>query len=216
MAKERVRWVRPLRDDEIDPVARDGEFIRVPVMMCDSLAGYRRGYAPAQLIGHQPGFVRLTDQQVAERARARAAWVRDLSDPWRTDGKRRKPDPDEENGEENGENGDDDENNDRRSASDARAAAYDGYVKRLTTAWRGPNKQLDVAQPDLGSRPEELMRRGTEGRTDPDAAEAVERRLEIELGRRGANITQLVENLERDRARIHSEFSQKLENAWKR
>jgi hypothetical protein len=240
--EERIRWVAPLRDDEIDRVARDGESISIPVLMCDSLAGYRRGYvSPAQLTGHQPGFVALSDAQIAERRRARDAWVRNLSDAWRGDARRKKPpDDDDENG---GDDDDETNNEDRRSrsASDARAAAtrsYDAMVRRLSNAWRGPGR--DAAQPDLGSTAEELMRRGTEGRTDPNAATEIEQRLEIEraqrrrdlssawqqsnptrswerdpVGNPGASVAAQAEGLERDRQQIHAEFSERLSNAWK-
>jgi hypothetical protein len=89
---------------------------------------------------------------------------------------------------------------------DAARAARDAWIKQTCEAWRTPSR--DAAEPDLGSRPEEVMRmrrhlRGTEeeddaaalreksyaaykdrlsnawrGRTDPRAATAIERQGE--------------------------------------
>jgi hypothetical protein len=71
------------------------------------------------------------------------------------------------------------------------------------------------------------------GETDPNAAESVERRLEIERAQRRRDlstasrswerepadpveaVTGAANKLERERRRIHSEFSQRLENSWK-
>jgi hypothetical protein len=60
-------------------------------------------------------------------------------------------------------------------------------VKRAESAWRTPTR--DFAQPDLGSRPEELRRRANPGETDPDRAGAVERRLEIERAPRNRELS---------------------------
>jgi hypothetical protein len=108
-------------------------------------------------------------------------------------------------------------------------------VRRAESAWRTPVR--DFAKPDLGSRPEELRRRANPGETDPDRAGAVERRLEIERAPRNRElstawqtprstrswerepadpveaVTGAANKLERERRRIHSEFSQQLENA---
>jgi hypothetical protein len=60
---------------------------------------------------------------------------------------------------------------------DARAKArdaYDEYCSRISNAWRRPPRAAwDAAEPDLGSRPEELRRHL---RTEPDDAEALRER----------------------------------------
>jgi hypothetical protein len=88
----------------------------------------------------------------------------------------------------------------QRMARDARQT----WIRGLQDSWRMPSR--DAAMPDLDSRPEELMR----DRADPAAAaNAVERRLEVERGADPAA------DLERDRRRIHAQFSQRLQNAWR-
>ena len=89
-------------------------------------------------------------------------------------------------------------------------AAYDEMVKRATNAWRRPAR--DFAEPDMGTRPEELelMRRPSE--PDPNAANAVERELETWQGRDPA---ELARDVEARRRAVHAEFCNTLSNAWR-
>jgi hypothetical protein len=83
-------------DDEVE----DGRSVRVPMMIMD---------------GYRPGYVQLTDVQIAKRREAR-----------------------------------------------------DEMIKRGERAWRTPHR--DAAEPDLGSRPEQLTRRYLWGKPDDDGA----------------------------------------------
>jgi hypothetical protein len=90
-----------------DFVVEDGDPpVRVPVMVCDSLAGHRPGY-----------WVRpLTDKQVAERQAA-------------FDARRRKPDPDDDPD-------DDDDDASLEDVRAPAIRARHEYVQRLQDAWR--------------------------------------------------------------------------------
>jgi hypothetical protein len=151
---------------------------------------------------------------------------------WRMDAKRRKPDDDDEDG----------DNNDRKRAADAgdprkaAIAARNGYVKRLTDAWKRPPTR-DFAEPDAHSYQWEWqrhMRNMSAGDpysvTDPDRAKAVESELEITRGKRnlsttprsasagpgpGGNVMEAEAAVEQRRQRQHAEFSAKLSEAWK-
>jgi hypothetical protein len=128
-----------------DPVIEDGGAVRVPMMLCDSLAGYR------------PGFVRLSDEQIKARQESRDGMIRSAQKAWCSssapiarpietaaareeiaqsiarredslvDGRRRKPDPD----------GDEDDD-DQDIADAARFAAREAWVMGLRDAWRQP------------------------------------------------------------------------------
>src|SRR6516162_8598002 len=115
-----------------DFVVEDGDSVRVPVMICDSLAGYR------------PGFVQLSDEQIKARWESRDGMIRSAEKAWRSssspiarpietataredesarwkdlaDGRRRKPPDDDEDD-------DDDDTNDVRAPA---RKARDAYV----------------------------------------------------------------------------------------
>jgi hypothetical protein len=76
---------RELDDD--DDVVRDGEHVRVPVVLMDSL---QRAVAGVELRDHQPHFARPTgaahDARIV-RTRARADYLRQLNDAWRRPGR---------------------------------------------------------------------------------------------------------------------------------
>jgi hypothetical protein len=144
-------------DDEID----DGRTVRVPMLVMD---------------GHRPGYAQLTDQQVADRERARSDWIKQTTDAWRSpqrdvvDARKRRPPDDDVD--------DDDEDTDDcsagRNARDARTAAQDArdaYVRRLCDAWRTPS--CDAAGPDAGTQLLHRHLRGTE--EDDNAAAAREK-----------------------------------------
>jgi hypothetical protein len=76
---------------------------------------------------------------------------------------------------------------------DAARAARDQWIERMCDAWRTP--QRDAAAPDLGSRPEELMRRHLFGPDDDGAPERGE--------------------AQRERDRAWQRYRDDLQNAWK-
>jgi hypothetical protein len=130
-----------LRDRYIDPdICEDGETTRRHMLMMD---------------GGRPGYARPSDDQVTTRRHARDAMIEASRDAWKTDArKKRPPDPEPD---------DPDDPDDPEiehawepefDARAARKAAYDGYVSRLTDAWKAPAR--DFAQPDQGTTPAEL------------------------------------------------------------
>jgi hypothetical protein len=141
-----IRW-----PNDADDEALDGQTIRTPLTLMDSMAGFR------------PGYVQVSDDYVAIRRAARDAYIRDLTSAWK-DGGRVRPD-DEDNLRREA---------DRRRSADfaprsrindarqqeiadaARTASYLAMCDRLSNAWRTPTR--DFAQPDQGSTPAELRR----------------------------------------------------------
>ena len=106
-----------------------------------------------------------------------------------------------------------------RYASDAaRAAVRDAraeMIRRAENAWRTPPQRdvtaaRDAAEPDLGTRPEELMMRrhlfGAPGSRDPgdDPAETM----------RG-HLGELRERVQRERDRAWNAYKDRTSNAWK-
>jgi hypothetical protein len=208
--KRRNKHRDAYRDDS-DREVQDGELVHVPALLMDSRQRQVAAWASDMnsMVGHRPGFAQLSDAQIAERARARDRWIAEMRDAWRTDARRRKPDPEDPDEEEDPDEDDlgreqDRRGTDARSIADARAratASYDRMVRRLSNAWRTPVR--DAAQPDQGSRP------------DPGPASAIERRLESERGNTRVSIEEAAARLERDRQVIHQKFKNDLENAWK-
>ena len=145
-------------DDDDDRVLGDGERVRVPMYLTDGLAG------------HRPGYVQLTDEQVADRHAARQEMIDRATSAWRGSGC---------------DDGDGFIFPLKRDAARAEArAARDTYVKNLCDAWKHP-PTCDFAQPDTGSTVQEWHRhqRGDpDGETDLGRAETVEQRLERERG----------------------------------
>jgi hypothetical protein len=146
------------RSDE--EIARDGEVVRTPMLIMD----------------HRPHFVAADaasrDDACAVEARdARAAMIDRAKNAWRmdTDARKKKPprDPDDDDDDDDGETMYVAEPGFAVDARDARASATAEYRRmcaRLQDGWRTPAR--DATQPNLGNRPEELMRRHT--RTEPD------------------------------------------------
>jgi hypothetical protein len=178
--------MRNKREEETR-ICEDGEEVHVDVLLADAIRHRDRrlwNLSDAELACHRPGYRSMADvasnstvrDAVRSARSARDRWLADLRDAWRGDARRKKPpDDDDDDDDENG-GDDDDENNDRRSksASDARMAAYDAYVARISSAWRmPPNKGTtvpffrDEAQPDLGSPPD-VMKRHLRGDEPPD------------------------------------------------
>jgi hypothetical protein len=143
--------MRPVDDN--DDELRDGESVRVPVFLVDTVR-FKDG---------QPHFVRAVDQP------SKSKTVLDLD-----------------------------------AARDAARAARESWVKQMCDAWKRP-PMLDAAQPDLGTRPEEVMRPDDDGAPDPGDVRAVERRRLTERGTEAQG--------ERDRA--WRRYCDNLQNAWK-
>jgi hypothetical protein len=87
--------------------------------------------------------------------------------------------------------------------------ARDAMIRRAEQAWRTPDR--DAAEPDLGSRPEELLRRHLWGKPDDDGASdpgnpsAVMRR----------HLTKRDEQAQRERDLAWTRYRDNLANAWK-
>jgi hypothetical protein len=168
-----------------DFMVPDGGSVKVRMATMDST---QRRIAEI-FAGHRPGFAQLTDAQIAQRARVRDAWIKQLNDAWRTDARKKRNDDDE--------NDDEDENSNdrarRRGAADARMAARDAYVKRLTNAWRTPARDYENARisppTDPGDPNENLVRQHISTETNA-AAQA-------------------------RRDRIWEDYKNNLGNAWK-
>jgi hypothetical protein len=171
---------RDIEDFEVIP---DGSLVRVPLNLADSFRVKNRqrfGELAAldaddrALLGHRPGYTQLTDAMVAKRQATRADYIRDLNSAWRMD--KRKPSDDDDDDD------DDRPDNDRsrERSTDARAdarAAYDEMCSKLQSAWHTPSLAIripmgvrgrDAAEPDLGTRPEEMMRRHLRAEPDDD------------------------------------------------
>ena len=141
--------------EDDDDIARDGEIVHTPMMMFDSAAG-------------RPGFAQLTDEMIAKRARARDAWIKQMSDAWRGSKSERITDIRRPPADEDEDEDDDDDGNDngrggarprRRNSEDAQVAArkaatrsYHQMVRRLEDAWRRPVGPVrDNGEPDMSS-----------------------------------------------------------------
>jgi hypothetical protein len=196
--------MRDIGDEEV----RDGESVHVRMRMMDSARGYRSGY------------VRLSDAQVAARERVRAKWIKQMTDAWRMDARRKRDDDDDDDDDEvQGASGQGrtDPRRIGRSAVDARAAATASYyqmVRRLQDAWRTPIR--DAGEPDAATRllgrgngepdsnnAEGLMRRHMRGDEPPDASVAAkawsQRNTMLENAWRGQTDPGRADELERQR-----------------
>jgi hypothetical protein len=134
-ARRKHRDGRYLDDNEIVP---EGMSLRVPVQLCDSMAGHRPGYA-------DPGWREIYDRRCAFEARQAIDSARDQ---WRDGKRRREPEPDEDDD-------DDDATNDVRAPS---IRARDEMVSQLRDAWRrpaevGPGPAATLPAPSFGPAP---------------------------------------------------------------
>jgi hypothetical protein len=211
-----------LDDDDGDgEIVADGQSIRVPLHLCDSLqvAVYRKYETLSDLdaAAHRPRHAELTDEIGQLRAQTRARYLRDLSSAWRGTNK----DADDPEAPATAVGKQFDRGRDPAAARAAATTAYDAMVQRNCSAWKTAGRDQ---QPDSSSRLEEWQRHqagprpGTSGeKLDPNAASAVEERLEIERGREGpVDIAKLARDVEARRRKQHAEFSQRLSNAWRR
>ena len=134
-----------------DDEALDGETVRTRMVLMDSM------------FGHRPGYAALNDAMITKRRAARDAYICDLSFAW--DGRKRRREPEENYAEEAAAGS----AADRREIADARRmAAYQAMCGRLADAWK--SRPVDAAQPDVSSRPEELMRHHLPAEPDEPAA----------------------------------------------
>jgi hypothetical protein len=146
---------------------------------------------------------------MAMRRDARQLMIDRATSAWRNanpmDARRKKPPPDDD---------DDDDADDcgsRGTARDARTAARDAYldmVRRAESAWRKPVR--DFAEPDQGSRPEDLqlLRRGPGPHDDPGAA------MRAHMQHAGPGSDQPGES-ETARARAYEDYKDRISSAWK-
>jgi hypothetical protein len=194
-----------LRDTYVDPeICRDGETTRRPLLMMDGDrdASYAHTHMrnPARdgtLIG-RPGYGVLDDEQIASRREARQEMIDRSTSAWDAR-KKRPPDPDE----------DDDDDDDANDARAGARGAYAGYVQRLRDAWRHPPAR-DFAQPDQGTRPEDLalVRGRPLPHDDPGAA------LRSHLST-GPGSDQPAEGAQARKDRAYSDYTRELSEAWK-
>jgi hypothetical protein len=164
--RKRDREVHIRFDD--DGEVEDGRGVRVPMMLCD---------------GYRPGYVQVSDAHIEMRRRARAEMIDRATQAWVDGGRVRHREPRDDYDEDNLRR-----ERDRRRNYDARgrvndAAAYDiadaartasylAMCQRLQDAWK--SRPADAAQPDMSSRPEELM--SYHLRTEPDEPAAAQAR----------------------------------------
>lgn len=109
-------------EDEDDDVVRDGQTIRVSLMMMDSMDPVQCAVASNALVGdgvgHRPGSLALTDADRERRQQLHDAYERTLTSRWRnplTPASQRNPE---------------------RPTGDARLDAYAQYNQRVANAWR--------------------------------------------------------------------------------
>jgi hypothetical protein len=147
-------------DDEIE----DGATLRTPLALMDGRDGRRVFLTDTVRFDEndQPHFLRATDETDARAAArdARDEMIRRAENAWCDARRKKPPSDDDDDGDDDGER----RGADAQGIADARQAAYDAYVRRLTNAWRTPTR--DFAEPDTVTRPEDLARRHL--RTDPD------------------------------------------------
>jgi hypothetical protein len=136
MSKRRSALLIEDDDNKRQRILRDGERLRVSMVMMDGLDDVQRGIARRALrasVGHRPGPGLTVDAAPdAERIKALADYERRICDAWRgRDAIDPNDDPDNDDDNDNGNNGDDD------FANDAERARNQLKVN-LTNAWRGP------------------------------------------------------------------------------
>jgi hypothetical protein len=211
-------------DDFPGGICRDGGSVRVATTFMDS----RRRFAQLtdeQTRRFQPGFRACADADPNAKANAgaRETYLRELQTAWKGQPSWTAPPSDIELAEKvaailrmappratrssaplpgwtRG--------SDARDARDARLE----MIKRASEAWRTPAAH-DAAQPDLGSRLEELRRHQEQpAKADPKAALARAQELE---NWRGRDLSELAIAVETRRRAIHAEYSRNLENAWR-
>jgi hypothetical protein len=143
-----------------------------------------------------PRYAELSDELREVRRKTRDEYVAQLSDAYKSPAQRAK------------DQGPPDLGDAVRDHGAVARTARANYIQRTCDAWRSRD-----AQPDLGTRPEEMQRpRGSSDPSDPSAAKTREREVETWLGRDPA---ELARDLEAKRDAIHQERNANLANAWK-
>ena len=173
-------------DDELE----DGRTVRVPLVVMDAdLSHHRPGFRVSDEASKSSSLADLDAARDAARS-ARDAWIKQTTDAWRMDAKRKKPPPDDDDDDGAAKKGSrrlsPDRSGDTADARQAARDAYDAMCSRLTNAWRTPVR--DAPEPDSGTPPEELMRRHT---FDPDA------------------------DVQARRDRAHADYVTRTTNAWR-
>jgi hypothetical protein len=94
--RKRDSVIHIVNDDDSDDVLADGESIRTPLYLTDTVQltddgprfvrneAARDARAVMDMAGHRPGYVALTDDQIAKRLEARDAMIRRAENAWRT------------------------------------------------------------------------------------------------------------------------------------
>ena len=207
--------IRIVNDDDGDDVLADGESIRVPVYLCDTV----------QLTDDGPRFLRMANEGTRDaRAAARDEMIWRAEDAWKVDVRRKAKPPDDDDDGDDGEDTMDaniqqafdvaDHRPGFRYATDAARVAVrdarDEMIRRATTAWRTPQqpqrttRSRDAAEPDMGTSVEELAVRrhlyGAPGLGDPSTSHAAEFRGE---------------QAQRERDRAWTSYKDQLTNAWR-
>jgi hypothetical protein len=145
-------------DDDAIRIVPDGGTVKTRMLVMDA---------------HRPGYVELSDEQIAKRQDARQEMIDRATSAWRMDAKRKKPPPDDDDGLST-------VDKQSRATADARAdarASYDSMCARLRDSWKTSSESRnlfsrDAAEPDLSTPPSELMRRHTSDPNDPADVQA--------------------------------------------
>jgi hypothetical protein len=222
------------KDDEQDRICEDQETVRCPIVCMDSTTGrtvagldYQQAYANytkrasegVDLSGHRPGYVQLTDEQIAMRRTARDAAIETARQAWKGDARRRKK-PD---------NGDDDDDDDdyevmgaegaqrteperigrsslsvRSDDADRKRAAYETYCAKLRDSWK--SRPMDAGEPSNSSSPAEWNAHRRDVEPDHDAGRVLRGHLQTERN----------EENQRRRDLAWNDYKTRLAGAWQR
>ena len=158
-----------------DEQVEDGRTVRTPMMLMDGRNG--RVFLSDTVRfdeNHQPHFVRAADETDARAAArdAREEMIDRATSAWRNplDAHRKAAATAQKQANmrfsATAENADPSRISDARDARAVANASYDAMCARLQDAWRTPGR--DFAQPDMGTRPEDLALMRRHLRTEPD------------------------------------------------
>ena len=106
-------------DDEDDKIARDGQTVRTPLMLMDSVQRSVAGKTVLiDTVGHRPGGLPMTDADMQRRRALHMTYDTMVSQRWRT--------PEVTSN----------QSDVGRPTGDARLEAHARYQERITNAWR--------------------------------------------------------------------------------
>lgn len=106
--------------DDGDPVLRQGQTYRVPVILMDAKQGTVTSI-PAfadPMTGHRPGYAFTSDQERKRRIQQQVVYNASIEQRWRSGSTAEKPTATQQ------------------QTADARVRAYAAYEQRLTNSWR--------------------------------------------------------------------------------